>query len=189
MGTEQPFRRGAKGFSAIRLLSAVILACVLGCNGGSPSPGPGASSGEQEAPTSVFKGIEITGRDPDGTRWFLSAESGTAQEAEVTGQLQDVRARFEKGGRIIRLEAGTAHVDRGDEIYLDEGVRMSWSGGYHVEVEEATYRMGEGLLVSESPVEFTAPGLQVDGEGVTVELDGRVVRVGSKVEASLEAVP
>ncbi len=137
----------------------------------------------------MFEGLEITGRDPDGTRWFLSADEGEAREAEVTGQLRGVRARFERGGRRTHLQAGAARVERGDEIHLEDGVRMSWSEGFRIDVEDATYRRGAGVIVSGAPVAFAAPGFRVEGRGVWVDVEGRVVRVEESVRAVMEAVP
>lgn len=163
---------------ALRGLACVIL--LGGCRG-STEPAPPS----QEGPTSVFEQVEVVGEDPDGTRWRLTAERGAGREADVTGTLEGVVAVLERRGRTLSLTAGAADAAGEGALRLWGGVEVR-SGGYRARVERATYRRGEGRVVSEDPVEVDGPGLSVRGRGLEVDVEGRSVRVLDGVRAVLQ---
>ncbi len=143
---------------------------------GGPVPEPA------RRPPSSFEGVELTGRDPDGSEWKLVADRGSAREGEASGELLGVRAEFRKGGRVVDVEAGRARVAEGRTIDLDRGVRIGWEG-YEARVGSARYDRGAGTVISPDPVELEGPGLRVRGVGIRVDVAGRRARVGGPVKA------
>lgn len=135
-----------------------------------------------DAPTSVFEGVELADWDPDGTRWRITAEEGFGREGEATGELRGVRAEFTRGGRAIRLTAGRADVERGETVTLAGGVEITWDG-YTAVVDDATYRRGSGTVRSPGPVAVRGPAVTVDGQGLEVDVEGKVAHVLSRVHA------
>ncbi len=163
-----------------RALGGLAVALMLaGCRGGG-EPAPAQAPG----PTSVFEGVEVVGEDPDGTRWRLQAARGVGREAEATGSLEGVAGTLTRGGRTLTLAAGAADAATSGEIRLWGGVEVH-SGGYRARAARATYRRGEGRVVSEDPVEVEGPGLTVHGRGLEVDVEGRSVRVLDGVRAVL----
>ena len=133
-------------------------------------------------PPSSFEGVELTGQDPDGSQWRLVADRGSAREGEASGELFGVRARFQKGGAVVDVEAGRARVAGGRTVDLDRGVRIGWEG-YRARVGSALYDRDAGTVSSPDPVHLEGPGLRVRGVGIRVDVAGRRARVGGPVEA------
>lgn len=146
--------------------------------GGVPAPPPPAAP----AGPSAFQGVTVSEEDPDGTRWTLKAERGTAWESEGTGGLQGVTAVFERRGRQLRARAGRGAVARGDVVTLSEGVEIEWDR-YRVQLQGATYARGTGRVRSEGPVKLLGDGLEARGGGVEIDLESRRARVSSGVHA------
>ncbi len=155
-------------------LGAALLVARLRPGVPVPEPAP--------VPPSSFEGVEVTGRDPDGSQWRLVAERGSAREGEASGELLGVRGWFHKGGRVVDVDAGRARVAEGRTIDLDRGVRIGWEG-YEARVGSARYDRDTGTVSSSDPVELEGPGLRVQGVGIRVNVAGRRVRVGGPVEA------
>lgn len=170
------------------LATALLLGClVLWTPAGALSrapPEPPAERSEAGVATSRFEGVELVGEDADGTVWKLRAEEGWGREGERTGTLRGVQATLRKGDRYVVLEAERAVVEEGSAFHFSDGVRITW-GAYEVQLERASYLQARGVVTSESPVEFTGPGLRVSGVGVQVELARRVVHILSRVRAVL----
>lgn len=184
-GPTLPIWKDANGFRVCRVAAALafVVSTALVCT----SCQPRESFSQADEPTgeelaSVFRGVELVDQDADGTFWRLTAAEGTARESEVTGTLKDVHVEFRKNGPGVRMSAGAAQVDRGDEVRLSEGVELSWDG-HDAKVRRAVYLRGEGVIRSEDPVAFTGPWLSVNGSGVELDVEGRVARIRSGVRA------
>lgn len=138
-----------------------------------------------EVPPSVpseFQGVTVSEQDPDGTRWSLTAERGTAFEAESTGGLEQVAVVIERGGRRLRARAGRGQVAGGEVVTLSDGVEAEWDD-YRVRLEQAVYERGRGRVRSEGPVELVGEGLQAKGGAVEIDVGARRARVSSGVHA------
>jgi LPS export ABC transporter protein LptC len=138
-------------------------------------------SGTGGDPTSEMQGIEVVDVDPDGTRWRLSARSGTAWEKEETGTLLGVEALFEKEGNAIRVSAGRGELEAGRTVNLSDGVKVSWDA-YEAVLDHATYERGTGMISSDAPVVLTGPGMIVRGTGVEVDVEGKRAQVQANVQ-------
>lgn len=139
---------------------------------------------EPPAATSHFEGVELVGEDADGTLWKLHAEEGWGREGERTGTLRGVRATLHQGEQDLLLEAAQATVDEGRAFHLSQGVELRW-GEFLVQVEQASYLLTRGVVVSDQPTQFTGPGLRLSGVGIEVEVATRVVRIAAQVRARL----
>jgi LPS export ABC transporter protein LptC len=148
-------------------------------------PVPSTPSPQEEAPVSVFRGVELVDQDSDGTTWRLSAEEGVAQQATASARLHGVSGSFERRGGRLELKAGEAEVEQGEEVRLSGGVEMFWRG-YGARVERAKYHRGRGVITSDARVELTGPGLAVAGSGFEIEVEEQIARVLTDVHAVLQ---
>lgn len=114
--------------------------------------------------------------ESDGTAWRFRAREGRAWEREGTGWLRGVEAVMERRGDSVRLDAGSAGMERRDVLTFSGGVAISWAG-YRAEAERATYEGARGRILSDAPVRLEGPGLEVTGRGLEVDVDGRRLRV------------
>ncbi|HSH71031.1 MAG TPA: LPS export ABC transporter periplasmic protein LptC [Deferrisomatales bacterium] len=165
------------------LFGCLVLSTPVGALSRRP-PEPPSGPVEAEVATSRFEGVELVGEDADGTVWKLRAEVGWGREGERTGTLRGVQATLRKGDRDILLSAERAVVEEGRAFHFSDGVRISW-GDYEVQLERAAYQMTQGMVTTDSPVEFTGPGLRISGVGVQVEVARRVVHIRARVRAVL----
>lgn len=164
--------------AAMGLLAAIPL---LALTRRPPAPDPAPASSDQ-GPTWTIEGLHLADWDPDGTHWRLTADRGYGEEAGTTGELQGVKVAFERKGQIVKLRAENAEFDGGDELQLGGGVEITWDG-YAASVDRAVYQRGSGEIRSADPVTLQGPGLRVEGRGVEVDVEGRVARILSKVQA------
>ena len=177
-------RWGKVRAATVLLFGCLVLSTPAGALSRRP-PEPPAEPGGAEVATSRFEGVELVGEDADGTVWKLRAEEGWGREGERTGTLRGVRATLRKGDQNFVLESERAAVEEeGRVFHFSEGVRITW-GEYEVRVERASYLQTLGVVTSDSPVEFTGPGLRVSGAGVEVEVARRVVRIPAAARAVL----
>lgn len=171
-----PLRRLTKATFSMLPACCVALVCFVlsGCSR-LPEDPPSASAVAAEA-TSRMEEVEVAGVYADGTVWRLLAAEGWGREGEVTGTLRQVRATLRKGEFDLTLRAERARAEGGAAFQFSDGVQVSW-GPYAVHVAHASYEQDRGVVASDSPVEFTGPGLRLTGVGVEVVVANRVVRI------------
>lgn len=169
--------------TAVWLLASVLCATPVHALSRRPAEAPPVAA-EPPAATSHFEGVELVGEDADGTLWKLHAEEGWGREGERTGTLRGVRATLHQGEQDLLLEAAQATVDEGRAFHLSQGVELRW-GEFLVQVEQASYLLTRGVVVSDQPTQFTGPGLRLSGVGIEVEVATRVVRIAAQVRARL----
>lgn len=174
-------------FLAAACLGPALVLGALGAPGCRDSGDPPAPPGGVEAPTSVFRGVELVHQEADGDWWRLSAAEGEGWEGVGTGQLRDVRGEIRRGGQAVTLDAGRGEVGEFDVIRLSDGVEVRWDG-YRAEVERADYGRGQGLVTSDAPVLLEGPGLQVRGRGMEVDVEKQRARVKEDVRAWIRGV-
>jgi LPS export ABC transporter protein LptC len=172
-------RRGAPvALLALVALSGASAVWWVQKNARPPSAPPSADS----EPGSEFRGVELVDTDPDGTRWRLRAEEGVAWETEGRGELKGVKADFQRAGRALSAEAGRGEMQTRDVVRFLDGVTVRWQG-YQVRLDDASYRRGDGKIVSDGPVTLTGPGLSVKGKGLEVDVEGKRAKILSGVSA------
>lgn len=145
---------------------------------------PASPPAPSRAQPSALRGVRVTDEDVDGTRWTVSAASGTGWESEGTGRLDDVTAVFERGGKKVFVRAASGEAAKGESVTLAGDVRVAW-GEFEAATDRVTYLRGKGLVRSEGPVSLVGRRLKVQGTGLEVDVEGRTVRVLSKVRATV----
>ncbi len=149
-----------------------------------PAERRGGEEPQEDRPTSVFEGVELFDQDSDGTRWRVRGERGFATEAQVSGTLEGVRAEFEREDWRLEVTAGKADLKEGVRLHVSGGVDLSWEA-YRVQVPQAVYHKGRGLITSEDDVLLAGPGIRVRGVGLEIDVRTHSARVLSRVRAEL----
>lgn len=152
------------------------------------APSSPAAERQGSKPTAEFRGVELVDVDPDGTHWRVDAQEGSMWGGNNKGELEGVKVTLKKKGREVRAEAARSRFDTRDEVRFLGGVTVSWEG-YRARAEEASYRRGEGRVVSKGPVVLTGPGIVVKGTGLEVDIDASRARILSRVSALVGGAP
>ncbi len=123
--------------------------------------------------------------------WEVRAEEAEYSEEKKEAKIREVSARWVMDdGRAVALQGASgslrlsADFRKIEELWLRGDVTLSWAG-YRLQVEAAEYRGQENQIRAPGRVVMSGPGLQVEGQGLTVDVARERLSLGGRVEMSI----
>lgn len=118
--------------------------------------------------------------------WEVRAADAEYKEDEKEATVREVFAQWILGdGRTlaVRSSKGTLRLSPDyrdvDELQLHGEVRLSLDN-YELRVEDAAYQRAAQRIVAPGKVRFTGPGVEVEGEGLTVDVERETVQLAGR---------
>ena len=102
-------------------------------------------------------------------------------------ELKDISAHVElKDGQLVTITSINGVYDtKGELLKLNDHIVLNSSSGYEGHLSEATVNVGNGYIVSESPVEVKLPNGWLNANRLEVMENGGLVLFGGGVEMTL----
>ncbi len=126
----------------------------------------------------------------DGVRrWSLQADSAAHNLTEGAARIEDVTLTFydSRGGGDVTLTARSGELKTETrEVEVSGEVVIRSSRGYVLYTDHLHYRDAERMVKTDAAVRVVAPGFEVTGTGLQLNVESHALVLLSKVEARLE---
>jgi LPS export ABC transporter protein LptC len=134
-----------------------------------------------------MSGVTYDQDGEDGKGWELTAKEAHFFETTQLVSLKDVLLIVgspEDNSYRIRGNEGD-YCRKTEEIVLKGNVVGNSSTGYRIETTRLTYKQGQEMVVTDKPVRMSGPFFEVEGEGLSVDLESRRFTVLNNVSTTI----
>lgn len=169
------------------LLLAGSLIFVVGRNFRKETPGEILETISRNVDLSLQK-IDYTETRDGVRRWSLQADSAAHNLAEGAARLEDVTLTFyDSGGGDITLTADLGELNtESREVKVSGDVVIRSSKGYVLHTDHLHYQDAKRMVKTDASVRLVAPGFEVVGTGLQLNVETHAMALLSRVEARLE---
>lgn len=132
--------------------------------------------------------LHYTHNEEGRQRWVLDAENAAYQKQSSRLDLDNIDLRFFDAGQFgeVSLRAQEGSFDQAaNEINLWDEVVLETSRGDKLTTERLRYEEATGLLSSNDPFRYSAPGLDLSGAGFRLDVERGYLLVEKNVQAIL----
>lgn len=170
------------------LVLAGSLVFVVGKNFRKDTPGEILETITPNVDLSLQK-LDYTETRDGVRRWSLQADSAAHNLAEGVARLDDVTLTFydSRGGGDVTLTGDSGELKtEAREVEVSGKVVIRSSRGYVLYTDHLHYRDAEHMVKTDASVRMVAPGFEVTGTGLQLNVESHALVLLSRVEARLE---
>ena len=133
--------------------------------------------------------IRYTQENPDqGIKWTLDAKEVFFSKDRKFMSFNNFLLNVESRDRpSIKLKGKTGDYDtQSGVINLRGDLQGDTENGYRIMTENMTYKNKEGYIRTDAPVKITGPFFSVEGQGLSFNLEKRILKINKNVTTALD---